>query len=159
MKKRSRLAGACVLILSVLGAGGAAAVEALDGAWDAKLACKGLSGAAKESYKIGADLLITQPNPEVVNFSISNMGSGEGYLLSEMAKPGAGLLGGMSCGLAVGNYFGFTLNAAVKTKEGSDQASLKGAIQIFDQVGGELYACKITAKRTSTTNPNLGACP
>ena len=93
-----------------------------------------------------------------MNFSFPNLASGDGFVVSAMAKPGGGRAGGISCDLEDSSV-GVSFQAAVKTKEGSDKATLSGTLLLFDGIDAELHTCKLRAKRATTTNPNVGACP
>ena len=153
-----RFAGIGLLLAACLGASPAAAIEDLGGTYAAKLSCKGIAGTLRGKYKFEAELLIVQVDAGNVLFQLEGLPRGTGYLLSDAAKPGGGTLEAISCALEAGNYQGGALHADVKTKAGSDTASLKGTLVIYDFTLSAGNLCKLTAKRTSTTPVKLPAC-
>jgi hypothetical protein len=64
----------------------------------------------------------------------------------------------MTCTKNASNLDGLVARLDVKAKEGSDDASLKGTLWIFDSPQNASVVCKLKAKRTSTTPPKIDLC-
>jgi hypothetical protein len=137
----------------------AAAVESLTGTWEGTLKCRALNGASVLKSKVPVTLEIVDSGPggfqaQLVSTDLIFVG----FVVPESATSDKGAASGLTCGLSYDDLDGATLQANVKTKAGSEKASMKGRVTRMGAVQGLTSDCTLTAKRTSATEPDLIPC-
>lgn len=136
----------------------AAAVENLTGSYEAKLKCAGIDGGVKGKQKVETTIDIVDLGGGQILFDMGAYPTGQAYVLAELAKPEQGVVSGLTCEFDADDRNGLLLRADVKTKTGSDTATLKGTLVIFEEPDAESAICKLTAKRVSTVGAKLAGC-
>jgi hypothetical protein len=154
-----RLASSLVLATLLAASPALAVVESIVGTWDGVLKCELLADGVTTKTKID----------ETVHIEAFGMGSGHSLHLVQSnldvialvypdAKPGTGVITGASCLFAWDELVGGMLQGDVKTKAGSDKASMKVRLTLMDAAVGTARSCTLTAKRTSTKAPIAPGC-
>jgi hypothetical protein len=154
MTTRSIASLTAVLLL----ASPATAVESLTGTWEAKLNCSGIDSGALGKQKIETTIDIVDLGGGQILFDMGAYPTGQAYVISETAKPERGVVSGLTCEFDATAQNGLLLRASAKTKPGSDDASLKGILVIFEEPDAESAVCKLSAKRVSTAATKLEGC-
>jgi hypothetical protein len=143
---------------SLIGAAPASGVGQLTGTYLAKLSCKGIAAGATGGERTEDEFYIVDLGGGDVQFETGAYGPAFAFVVTELAKPDKGVLSGMTCTKNASNLDGLVARLDVKAKEGSDDASLKGTLWIFDSPQNASVVCKLKAKRTSTTPPKIDLC-
>jgi hypothetical protein len=148
-------------LCSLVSAAPAGAVQNLTGTYLGKIRCESLAaGGVPDRSKQDVTVEIVHDGAgdasvEVVGFSVE---AWIGHVVSVGAKPDIGILSAASCGFASPLALsGGVLQGPVKTKTGSDKASIRFVVTVFDEAN-LAQTCLVTAKRTSTTEPTLPDC-
>jgi hypothetical protein len=136
----------------------AAAIEPLTGLYEAKVSCKGIQAGTRGKQKLELEIAVADLGGGQVLLDVPGLGTFDGFLVTDGAKPDGGVLSALACPLNAGNQDGGLLQADLKTKAGSDAASFKGTLVILDEAEQQSAVCKIAAKRTSTLAPKLIGC-
>jgi hypothetical protein len=137
----------------------AGAIEPLGGTYDVKFTCKGIAQGVKGSYKFESELHLQALDEDDLRFSIEQLAGGSGYLLTDAKKPANGTLEAVGCNLVPeASYQGVVLHLDVKTKVGSDAASLSGTMILFDRGVNAGNVCKLKARRVNTSPVEIPAC-
>jgi hypothetical protein len=139
----------------------AGAADNLTGSYEGKLTCKGLvAGAAAKTKqdvtiavsesKIGVALKITAGATEIGDAL-------RAFVMDDAGKPDRAKVFGVDCDMDLVSLSNLTLIADAVAKEGSDKATLKGALT--DTTGKtQILDCTFSAKRTSTAPPKFEGC-
>jgi hypothetical protein len=143
---------------AALGTGPALALESLTGVYQGKIKCSGLLGGTKVKGKVDVEVDVSDVGGALV-LSIGELGSFEGYAVTDVKKPEKGAISAVSCGLSVATLDGAMLNADVKVKAGTDQGSLEGTVFLSGDETGDARRCELKVKRISTVSPMIIACP
>jgi hypothetical protein len=143
------------LCCSLVSAAPAGAVQNLTGTYEGKIRCESLeTGGAPEKAKQDVTVAILDGvdgvSVQVVSFSDQAF---VGYVIAVGPKPDLGILSAASCGFASpANLSGGILQGPVKTKAGSDKASIR-TVLTFMNGANVAQSCLVTAKRVSTAEP------
>jgi hypothetical protein len=137
----------------------AAAIESLTGTWEGTLKCRVVTGKSVEKTKVDVTLEIVDSGSggfqaELVSTDLLFVG----FVVGESATSSKGVLSSLTCGLSYDDLDGATLQATVKTKAGSEKASLKGHVARLGAVQGIASVCTLKAKRTSAAEPDIIPC-
>jgi hypothetical protein len=154
MTTRSLASLTAVLLL----ASPAAAVDDLTGSWEAKLNCSGIDSGATGKQKTETTIDIVDLGGGEILFDMGAYPTGQAFVISETAKPERGVVSGLTCEFDADAQNGLLLRAAVKTKPGQADATLKGILVIFEAENVESAVCKLNAKRVSTEGTKLVGC-
>jgi hypothetical protein len=147
---------ALVLLVS---ASPAAAVENLTGTWEGTLKCRVLNGTTVQKTKAPVTLEIIDSGVGGVQAElVSTDSTFVGFVVAESAGAPKGVLASATCGFAFDDLDGGTLQADVKTKAGSEKASIKGHVAFMGVGQGTTRVCTIAAKRTSAVEPDIIGC-
>jgi hypothetical protein len=136
----------------------AAAIEPLTGFYDAKANCKGIQAGSRGKQKLELEIAVSDLGGGQVLVDVPGLGDFDGFVITDLAKPEGGVLSAVTCPLTALNQDGSVLQLDVKTKTGSDSATLKGTLVILDEAEAQSAVCKFSAKRTVTTAPKLATC-
>jgi hypothetical protein len=148
-----------VACISLVFAGQAAAVEDLTGTYDVGIACKALDSGVRGKLKETSEIELLDDGSGIVFINWPGFFEFRTFLVPEGAKPERGGLAGVNCPLALDTLDGVTIAADVKTKVGSDAASLKGTLIVQHVLDAAIFTCKIKGKRVSTTISKFAICP
>lgn len=144
---------------AALGTGPALALESLTGVYQGKLKCSGLLGGTNvKGGKVDVEVDVSDVGGALL-LSIDELGSFEGYAVTDVKKPEKGAVTAVSCGLSVATLDGAMLNADVKIKAGTDQGSLKGTLFLSGDEEGDARSCELKVERISTVSPMIITCP
>jgi hypothetical protein len=134
-------------------------VEDLTGRYEGTLACKEIAQGNRDKFK-----------ESIVPLYVADLGGGEvliegaglgsnftGFVVADLAKSDRGVLAAVQCGLDDVVRDGAVMNAEIKTKAGTEKASLVGTLVVL-RSPSEAAVCKLRAKRVSTVGTNVGAC-
>jgi hypothetical protein len=143
---------------AALAAGPAAALESLTGVYQGKIKCSGLLGGTKVKGKTDVEVDVSDVGGALL-LSVGDLGSFEGFAVTETKKPERGKVSAVSCGLSVATLDGAMLNADVSIKAGTAKGSLHGTLFLSGDEGGDARTCDLKVKRISTVAPMIITCP
>jgi hypothetical protein len=158
---RAFAAAAAVLAL----AAPAGALGDFVGTYEGKLRCR--ENAAGVLAKTKQDLRIELTSPALNLFAAQVFASEqvyayrmEGYVVQQVAKPDRATLSAPTCDFSALSNNGVVMHAELTAKDDSDKAALKGTLLRLTGTGGSTSElCTFTAKRTSSADPVVSACP
>jgi hypothetical protein len=135
------------------------ALESLTGTWEGNLKCTTLDSGTRAKTKVATVLEIVDSGPgglqiELVSSDLVFVG----FVVADGAKADQGALSAASCAFAFDDLDGGTLQADVKTQAGATQAKMKARLSLMGAVQEIVRSCTITARRTSTAEPDIIEC-
>jgi hypothetical protein len=143
-----------------LAAAPAGAVENLTGTYEGKIKCQSLVNGVFDTFKQDLTVEILDDGAEGVAVELVTFDPRAfiGFVVP-FPKPQSGVLSAGACAFASpGNLNGGTLQGEVKTKPGSDKASVRFNVTLMDDATLTAETCLVTAKRVSSTAPTLPVC-
>ena len=159
---RVRTSLVAVAYAALLGAAFPPAVGALDmtGTWEGKQNCKDYDGQKIIEHGVPATALISQSG-DTMTMGVNNFDHYNGHAFTDSKNADKGETVFNACGTddlpVSGVPTGEIVRAKVSTKPSTGKGSFS-ALSIFENTGA-LGTCKWSFKRTSTTDPNVPACP
>jgi hypothetical protein len=154
------IAGAALGLVVAL-ATSAGAADVLTGSYAGKLTCKGLVAGAPAKTK--QDITIAVSDSKIalameIRSGATQIGDAlRGFVMDDSGKPDRAKLFAVDCDMNLVSLSNLTLIADAVAKEGSDKATLKGALT--DTTGKtQILDCTFSVKRTSTAPPKFEGC-
>lgn len=152
-----RIAWLCVG-LALGAAAPAGAVENLTGTYEGKLRCRSIASGVTDKTTIPVTVEVGHQN-DLVTIDLAGLVEAiQGYVVSAQDKPQNGVVAAASCGFDSQNLDGAVLHAEVRTKPGSEKASIQGTLIRTHPVEYQVELCSFRVKRVSTVPPNLTPC-
>jgi hypothetical protein len=155
-----RIARAAVAVaaLAAFGAQPAAALESLTGIYQGTLKCRGLLGGTRVKGKVDVEVDVSDVGG-VLLLSVGELGSFEGFAVTDVKKPDRGTVSAVSCPLSVGTLDGAMLNADVRIPAGKETGTLEGTLFLSSDEQGDARRCELQVKRISVASPMIITCP
>jgi hypothetical protein len=143
----------------LLAAAPARAVENLTGTWEGTMKCAGIDNGAPAKRKQAVTIEILDDGAEGVLLEIVPLAQRFiGFVVAASPKPEVGIVSAASCNFDIPGYRGDMIQGGVKTKPGSDKASVKLILLTMDEEVNAALVCKVSAKRTATAAPAIDVC-
>ena len=150
--------GVCAGLALLLGAP-ARAVEDLSGTYEGKLRCATTTAGLTTKTKQAVSVEVVDSGTDGVLFEVVTVEDRiVGLVIEDAEKAENGILPAASCDYEAFEQVGVVARLAVRTKAGTEQASLKGTLLRANIDTATSSICTLDVKRVSTVVPDIEPC-
>jgi hypothetical protein len=137
----------------------ARAIEKLSGTYEGKLRCETTTGGTTSKTRQDVTLQVVDLGDDGVLFEMVGIEDRiVGLLIGDAEKAENGVLPAASCDYEAFDQVGSVARLAVRTKAGTDKASLKGTVLRSNIETGTSSSCTLDVSRVSTEVPEIAPC-
>ena len=155
---RVRNLASSLVLVSLLSAAPAAALESLLGEWEGTLKCTTTVAGVVSKTKVAETVLIGNLDGSLAIRLATRDLTFLGAATPDVQRETTGVVSAASCGFGVAELTGGALRGYAKTKAGSEKASLKLELILMELPAATSSSCRLTAKRVSAVPPKTPAC-
>jgi hypothetical protein len=158
MRLHFPLLGVCAGLALLLGAP-AQAVENLSGSYEGKLRCATTTDGLASKTKQDVSVEVVDAGTDGVTFEVVTVEDRiVGLVIEDAQKAENGILPAASCDYEAFEQEGVVARLAVRTKAGTEKASLKGTLLRSNIDTATSSSCTLDVKRVSTVVPKIEPC-